>query len=90
MSDAAMETVFDHFYARRHRDIDALSAGLDQEVVHQGVMPELVCKGREEVLANVRSSFDHDDFGVERLELNAAGESVIVGIAGRDFERSHS
>jgi SnoaL-like domain len=85
MSDAALETVFDHIYARRQRDIDALSAGLDPDVIHQGLMPELVCNGRDEVLAQVRSSFDQDDFGVERLELNAAGESVIVGIAGPRF-----
>jgi hypothetical protein len=85
MSDAALETVFDHFYARRHRDLDALRAGLDPDVVHQGVLPDLVCNGRYEVLANVRSSFDHGDSGIERLELNAAGESVIVGIAGPRF-----
>lgn len=85
MSDAALEIVFDHFYARRQRDLEALSAGLDPDVVHQGVMPELVCNGRDEVIANVHSSFDHDDFGVERLELNAAGECVIVGIAGSRF-----
>lgn len=85
MSDAAMETVFDHFYARRQRDLDALTAGLDPDVVHQGVMPELVCNGRDEVVANVRSSFDQSDFGIERLELNAVGDSVIVGIAGPRF-----
>jgi hypothetical protein len=85
MSDAALETVFDHFYARRNRDLEALTAGLDPGVVHQGVMPELVCNGRDEVLANVRSSFDQSDFGIERLELNAAGDRVIVGIAGPRF-----
>lgn len=37
MSDAALEIVFDHFYARRRRDIAALTDGLDPEVVHQGV-----------------------------------------------------
>lgn len=85
MSDAAMEAVFDHFYARRRRDIDALSAGLDPDVVHQGVMPEFVCNGRHEVIDQVRSSFDQGDFGVDRLELNAAGESVVAGIAGPRF-----
>lgn len=43
MSDAALETVFDHFYGRRQRDLVALSAGLDPDVVHQGVIPDLVC-----------------------------------------------
>lgn len=85
MSDVALETVFDHFYARRQRDLDALTAGLDPDVVHQGVLPDLVCNGRDEVLDQVRSSFDQGDFGVDRLELNAAGESVIAGIAGPRF-----
>ncbi len=85
MSDAAMETVFDHFHARRRRDIETLAAGLDPDVVHQGVMPELVCNGRDAVLNRVRSTFDDGDFGIDQLELHAAGESVIVGIAGPRF-----
>jgi|ERR1022692_2745587 hypothetical protein len=85
MSDAAMETVFDHFHARRRRDLDAIAAGLDPDVVHQGVRPELVCNGRGTVLERIEASFETVDTGVERLELNAAGESVIVGIAGPRF-----
>jgi hypothetical protein len=85
MSDAAMETVFDHFHARRRRDLDAIAAGLDPDVVHQGVRPELVCHGRGAVLERIEASFETVDSGIERLELNAAGESVIVGIAGPRF-----
>ena len=50
MSDAAMTAVFDHFHARRRGDLDAIAAGLDPDVVHQGVIPELVCNGRAAVL----------------------------------------
>jgi ketosteroid isomerase-like protein len=85
MSDAAMETVFDHFHARRRRDLDAIAAGLDPDVVHQGVRPELVCHGRGAVLERIEASFETVDPGVERLELYAAGASVIVGIAGPRF-----
>ncbi|MHB8488210.1 MAG: nuclear transport factor 2 family protein [Candidatus Dormibacteria bacterium] len=85
MSDAAMETVFDHFHARRRRDLDGIAAGLDPDVVHQGVRPELVCNGRAAVLERVAASFDSLDTGVERLELNAAGEAVVVGISGPRF-----
>jgi ketosteroid isomerase-like protein len=85
MSDAAMETVFDHFHARRRRDLDAIAAGLDPDVVHQGVRPELVCNGKGAVLERIEASFETVDTGVERLELNAAGESVVVGIAGPRF-----
>jgi len=36
MSDASMETVFDHFHARRRHDLDAIATGLDPDVIHQG------------------------------------------------------
>jgi ketosteroid isomerase-like protein len=85
MSDAAMTAVFDHFHARRRRDLDAIAAGLDPDVVHQGVLPELVCNGRPAVLERIRRSLGDGETGIERLELDAAGESVIVGVAGPRF-----
>jgi ketosteroid isomerase-like protein len=86
MSDAALEIVFDHFYARRRRDIAAVADGLDPAVVHQGVMPLLVCNGRDAVVERVTASFDDmDDRGVERLAFLAAGDQVIVNIAGPRF-----
>jgi len=85
MSDAAMTAVFDHFHARRRQDLDAIAAGLDPDVVHQGVRPELVCDGRPAVLERIGASLGGGETGIERLELHAAGESVIVGIAGPRF-----
>lgn len=85
MSDAALEVVFDHFNARRLRDLDALAGGLDPEVVHQGVLPSLVCHGRDAVMERVTSSLDGAGWGIERLELIAAGDRAIVGIAGPRF-----
>jgi hypothetical protein len=85
MSDLAMETVFDHFHARRRGDIDAIAAGLDADVVHQGVRLELVCNGRTAVLERMRQSLAGGESGIERLELHSAGESVVVGIAGPRF-----
>ena len=85
MSDASMEVVFDYFHARRRRDLDAITAGLDPAVVHQGVVPELVCTGREAVVDRMRASLGNGDSGIERLELHAAGDSVVVGIAGPRF-----
>lgn len=85
MSDEAMETVFDHFHARRRGDMDALASGLDPDVVHQGVFPTLVCNGRDAVLERVQSSSAGGDRGIERLELHAAGDSVVVGVAGPRF-----
>jgi SnoaL-like domain len=85
MSDAAMTAVFDHFHGRRRQDLDAIATGLDPDVVHQGVLPDLVCNGRPAVLERIRASLDSGETGIERLELHAAGESVIVGIAGPRF-----
>lgn len=85
MSDAAMTAVFDHFHARRRQDLGAIAAGLDPDVVHQGVRRELVCNGRPAVLERIGASLDSGETGVERIELQAAGETVIVGIAGPRF-----
>ncbi len=85
MTDAALEAVFDHLYARRMRDLDALARGLDPDVVHQGVLPSLVCDGRDAVLERIRSSLDGGESGIERLELSAAGDRVILAIAGPRF-----
>lgn len=85
MTDAALTAVFDHLSARRARNIDALSQGLDPDVVHQGVLPSLVCTGRDAVLERMRSSLNQVDSGIDRLELMAAGEHVIMGISGPRF-----
>ena len=53
--------------------------------MHQGVRPELVCNGRPVVLERIGASLDTGGTGLERLELHAAGESVIVGFAGPRF-----
>jgi len=86
MGTRELEVVFDHLYARRRRDADAVASGLDPDVIHQGVVPSLGCNGRDEVMKQVRGSFAGDDFGVERLELMAAGDRVVVGIAGPRFQ----
>ncbi|MGH7722921.1 MAG: nuclear transport factor 2 family protein [Candidatus Dormibacteria bacterium] len=89
MSETALETVFDHLHARRRRDIAAVASGLDPHVVHQGVEPELVCHGREQVLERVRHSFGpRDDSGIDWLELVAAGDRVVVGLSGARFREN--
>jgi SnoaL-like domain len=85
MSDAALTAIFDHLYARRAGDLDAVSRGLDPDVVHQGVLPSLVCNGRDAVIERMRGSADQIESGIDRLELVAAGERVVLGIAGSRF-----
>jgi ketosteroid isomerase-like protein len=86
MTQTNLELVFDHLYARRSRDVARVESQLDPHVVHQGVLPELVCNSRDEVLANVKRSFARADFGVDRLELIDAGDRVVVGLAGPRFQ----
>jgi ketosteroid isomerase-like protein len=85
VTEANLELVFDHLYARRSRDLARLESQLDPNVVHQGVLPELVCNNRDEVLANVQRGFARTDFGVDRLEMIDAGDRVVVGLAGPRF-----
>ena len=81
-----LELVFDHLQARRTQDVAALTAQLHADVVHQGVLPELVCHGRDEVLERIRRSFTDDGFGVDHVELIGAGERVILGFGGPRFQ----
>lgn len=79
-----MQVVFALFDARRRHDLGAVTSLLDAAVVHEGVTEELVCHNRDEVLHNIRRSFQRDD-GVDHLEIVASGDSVIVGISGSRF-----
>lgn len=68
------------------RDAGAIEASLDPGVVHQGVIPSLVCNGRDAVMERMQSRIEDIGNGIERLELIAAGERVIVGVAGPRFD----
>jgi len=85
MSQANLEMIFDHLHARRSHDLALMESQLDPDVVHQGVLPELVCNNRDEVLQNVRRGYDRDDFGIDHLEMIDAGDRVVVGLAGPRF-----
>jgi len=85
MSDETMEVVFDHLSALRRRDIAAVASLLDPAVVHQGFSEELICDGRDAVLANVRNGMRREHLGIEHLELVDAGDRVIAGFAGPNF-----
>ncbi len=84
MPELPMPVVFALLDARRRHDIAAVSELLDPDVVHLGVTDDLVCENREQVLHNIRRSFQGDDT-IDRLELVAVGESVIVGLSGTRF-----
>ena len=75
-----IEIVFaDWLDAQRRGDVEAMAARLAPDVVHQGVRDELVCRNRDQVLANVRGRGGRVP-PVEALELLAAGDYVVMSI----------
>jgi ketosteroid isomerase-like protein len=92
VSQEAMEVVLDHLYARRRRDVDAVAATLDPDVVHEGVRPEFICHNREEVLSMVEQTMQATQLGIERIEILDAGpDQAVLGVAGprfRDVEQA--
>ena len=86
MTTDNLALVFDHLQARRAEDVALLAAQLDPHVVHQGVLPELVCSGRDAVLARIRASFPQDGAGIDHIELFGAGDAVVLGLGGPRFQ----
>jgi ketosteroid isomerase-like protein len=63
--------------ALRRGDIDTVEARLAPDVVHQGVRDELVCSGRDAVLARLRRRAAHPP-PVTAVELIEAGDLVVL------------
>jgi ketosteroid isomerase-like protein len=63
---------------RRRSDADLIARHLHPDVVWQGLRSDLVCRGREQVLENVRNGAHEPD--VEALELIAGGDQVMLGV----------
>ncbi|MGI8827934.1 MAG: hypothetical protein ACR2JC_20350 [Chloroflexota bacterium] len=85
MTQTNMVTVLDHIHAMRRRDFDDIPHRLHPDVVHQGVLDDLICVDRDQVLGNMLGSLETTEFGIERLELIDAGERVVVGLGGPRF-----
>lgn len=89
MSLSNLETVFDHLHDRASGDLGAVAAQLDPAVVHQGVVADMVCSGRDAVVARMRAAQGGDRLsgGIDRIELVDAGDRVIVGLHGDRFRQ---
>jgi hypothetical protein len=84
MSATSVQIVFDHLHDRGAGDMESLATQLHPDVVHQGVSEELVCRGRDEVVARITAT-GGGGAGIDHLELVDAGDRVIVGLAGPRF-----
>ncbi len=61
--------------------VDAMA----EDVVWQGVLPELVCHGRDEVRNVLGSARGGQLPRVTRMEAEEAGDQVVVSVEGPDF-----
>jgi ketosteroid isomerase-like protein len=65
--------------ALRRRDLAALAAALDPDVVWQGLRKDLVCRGREEVVAAFVAQRDRA-YEIDSVELIGGNDHVVLGV----------
>ena len=76
-----IEFLWAWFDLLRRRDRESMAAALDPHIVWQGVRPDLVCHGPEEVVAAFVTAYDANR-EIDSLELVGGGEAR-VRLAGR-------
>ena len=64
--------------------IDELARLLDEQVVWQGLLPELVCHGRDQVLRLIGRS-RRQPLRITRLEAEELGDRVAISVSGPEF-----
>jgi len=70
--------------ARRRRDTDSMAAGLAPDVVWQGVRPNLVCHGFDEVIAAFVTAYDANQ-EIDSLELLGGDQQIVLGVRTPDL-----
>jgi hypothetical protein len=77
-----LAVVFAWLDGQRRGDVDAVEQLLAVDAVHHGVRPELVCRNRAEIVAQVRRGVDGRRGRavpeVDAVELVAAGDDRVV------------
>ena len=79
-----IEFLWGWFDALRRRDTESMAAALDPDIVWQGVRPELVCHGPEEVIAAVVTAYDANQ-EIDSLELFGGDKQIVLGARGPDI-----
>jgi len=70
--------------ALRRGDSATMIAALDPEVVWQGVRPDLVCNGPEEVAAGFASGYDANQ-EIITIEIFGTDRKLVLGVRGHDL-----
>ena len=68
----------------RTGNMEALAGVMDEDVVWQGLRPELVCHGRDQAVSNMRSSAAPVR-RITRIEAEEVGEHVVVSVESATF-----
>jgi hypothetical protein len=79
-----IEVILGWLDALRRRDLKAVGAALDDDIVWQGLREDLVCHGREEVVQGFIRQRD-EDYEIDSLELIGAPEHVVLGVRVPDL-----
>jgi ketosteroid isomerase-like protein len=79
-----IEFLWGWFDALRRRDTESMAAGLAPDVVWQGVRPDLVCHGPDEVIAGFVTAYDANQ-EIESLELLAGDQQIVLGVRAPDL-----
>jgi ribosomal protein S18 acetylase RimI-like enzyme/ketosteroid isomerase-like protein len=73
-----IEFIWGWFDALRRRDTESMAAALDPRVVWQGVRPDLVCHGPDEVIAAFVTAYDANQ-EIDSLELLGGDRHIVLG-----------
>jgi hypothetical protein len=79
-----IEFLWGWFDALRRRDTESMAAALDPAIVWQGVRPDFVCHGPEEVVAAFVTAYDANQ-EIDSLELVGGEEHVVLGVRSQDL-----
>jgi hypothetical protein len=71
--------------ALRRRDTESMAAALAPDIVWQGVRPDFVCQGREEVIDAFVSAYNANQ-EIDSLELIGGEERVVLGVRSPSIE----
>ena len=70
--------------ATRRRDAESMAVALAPDIVWQGVRPELVCHGPDEVVATFLGASSANQ-EIDSLELVGGARQVVLGVRGPDL-----
>jgi ribosomal protein S18 acetylase RimI-like enzyme len=79
-----IEFLWGWFDALRRRDTESMAAALDPAIVWQGVRPDLVCHGPEEVVAAFVTAYDANQ-EIDSLEVVGGERQIVLGVRAPDL-----